>query len=151
MEMLAKVMTLSGQGQRVLVGSSLWRLSHTGWPKHLNGEKDIDKYPRKWEREREYSPIISTWASKGRVLNDGRVIKVLLFKEIYSDAKIHCSWEWGWKGPGEALWVALGTLERPSEEVSSLTSVATWTQKGLEEGEAVQAPRTVLCPPERIA
>lgn len=55
------------------------------------------------------------------------------------------------KGPGEALWVALEALGRPIEEVSSLTSVAAWTQEGLEEGEAVQAPCTVLCPPERFA
>lgn len=47
--------------------------------------------------------------------------------------------------------MALEALERPTEEVSSLTNVATWTQEGLEEGEAVHAPCIVLCPPpERL-
>lgn len=80
------------------------------------------------KRKKEYIPI--TWASKGRVLKNNRVMKVLLFKEIYSDTKIHCTRKRGGKGPGEALWVALGALEKPVEEVSSSISMATWAQEG---------------------
>lgn len=97
--------------------------------------KALEWGERRWQipletgkRKREYIPI--TWASKGRVLKDNRVMKVLLFKEIHLNTKIHCTRKWGGKGPGEALWVALGALERPAEEVSSLISKATWAQEG---------------------
>lgn len=69
------------------------RLGALAWvtPTHLSGGKDIGKHPWKWERGTEYIAI--TWASKQRVLKDDRIIKLLLFKEIYSDREIHCTWE----------------------------------------------------------
>lgn len=107
--------------------------------------KALEWGERRWQipletgkRKREYIPI--TWASKGRVLKDNRVMKVLLFKEIHLNTKIHCTRKWGGKGPGEALWVALGALERPAEEVSSLISKATWAQEGRARGLYTPAP-----------